>query len=226
MPAPHLQKGACWEPIDSLIQEPRLPPGCSPTVPVAQQMQEPAAAICCTALPRQISCLALNLAPRLSVCVGPHQHEFLAVASGGGKQQFSGLTALSALLQVLAAKGAQHEARGEMLLSFMTGKPSALAAQAASTAAGGSLVGPTALASGHMLGAESMPMSNLAVCLQLHAVPDAVASCLQTDSLAPGTAVAALTEMLCPHSDAAALLPAPVHNSGRNTAQSVVLPIV
>eukprot|EP00891_Asterochloris_glomerata_P002875 jgi/Astpho2/2875/Aster-01029 len=36
---------------------------------------------------------------------------------------------------VLAAKGVQHEARGEMLLSYMTGKPSALAAQAASTAA-------------------------------------------------------------------------------------------
>ena len=52
------------------------------------------------------------------------------------------LTALCALLQVLAAKGVQHEARGEMLLSYMTGKPSALAAQAASTAAGESCLAP------------------------------------------------------------------------------------
>ena len=114
----------------------------SSTVPVAQRMQESAAAICCTALPRQMSSPAPNLALVLSACVGLHQHELLAVASRGGIRKPLWLTALSALLQVLAAKGAQHEARGEMLLSFMTGKPSALAAQAASTAAGESLVGP------------------------------------------------------------------------------------
>ena len=103
-------------------------------------MQDPAA-ICCTALPRRISGLASTSAPMLSPWVWLHLHEPLAVACEG-MLEASWLTAFSVLPQVLAAKGVQHEARGEMLLSFMTGKPSALAAQAASTAAGESLVGP------------------------------------------------------------------------------------